>query len=70
MLIKEKLRFVSRWACQPAPAQPPPDRHIIPCARCQEIDKAAFEIQVRSAILLVVGYVAMAVIVWVLILNR
>jgi len=69
MLIAQRLRFVSRWACPPTPA-PPADAHIIPCARCQEIDKAAFEIQVKAAILLVVGYLAMAVIVSVLVLGR
>jgi hypothetical protein len=60
MWIKENLRFVSRWACPVVPA-PPPDAHIIPCARCQEIDRAAFGIQVKSALLLVIGYLAMAI---------
>lgn len=69
MWITQKLRFVSRRACLPAPA-PPADAHIIPCARCQEIDKAAFDIQVKSAILLIVGYLAMAVILSVLLFAR
>jgi hypothetical protein len=69
MYITEKLRPLSRWACPPAPA-PSSDGHIIPCARCQEMDKAAFAIEVRCVILLVVGYLAMAVIVSILVLGR
>ena len=69
MFIVEKLRFVSRWACPRAPV-PPVDAHVIPCARCQEMDKAAFAIELRCAILLVVGYLAMAVIVSVFVLGR
>ena len=70
MLIKEKLRFVSRWARPLVPTSPPPDAHIIPCARCQEIDKEAFDLQVKCVILLIVGYVAMAAILSVLLLGR
>jgi hypothetical protein len=69
MFTTEKLRFVSRWACPPAPV-PPADGHIIPCARCQEMDKAAFEIEVQCSVLLLVGYLAMAVIVSVLVLGQ
>ena len=69
MLIVEKLRFINRWICPRAP-MPPADGHVIPCAQCQEMDKAAFEIEVKCAILLLVGYLAMAVIVSVFVLGR
>lgn len=34
------------------------DCHVLPCPRCQEVDKAMFKIQAKSAVLLVVRYVA------------
>lgn len=68
MLIKEKLRFITRWACT---APPPLDRQIAeaPCPRCEAVEKAAFDTQVKCTILLIVGYLAMSIIVSVLLVR-
>lgn len=47
------------------------DSHIseCPCPRCQEVEKEAFEVQVKATILLVNGYLALMIIVSVLLVR-